>query len=249
LSGLSAVPPNHAGTFAYDVDRELDGIFDEGDGRGRALVVAHLTYLHHPRYPSYPELTPSERQRIWWAPAGEVRDRSFDWQDRHQSSDAFELRRWKVRRLTTALEAAVARAGFFTPERGGQLLVLADHGDRFGLTPNTFWKPEYHHVPLLTIGLPARPDPDAPISLLDVANLVGLAPDEPAHDAAVEFTVSAPAQWPRLVRSVELGWDGSVSLDATLLTQIFHGLRLHRPWPEQHPAQVYLVFAPPPPTS
>jgi hypothetical protein len=82
-----------------------------------------------------------------------------------------------------------------------------------------------------------------------VANLVGLAPDEPAHDAAVEFTVSAPAQWPRLVRSVELGWDGSVSLDATLLTQIFHGLRLHRPWPEQHPAQVYLVFAPPPPTS
>jgi hypothetical protein len=249
IAAVSAVPANHAGTFTYDVDRELDGIFGEGDRGGRALVVAHLTYLHHPRYPSYPELTPSERRRLWWAPAGDVRDRSFDWQDRHVSDDALELRPWKLRRLTTAVAAAVARTGFFTPERGGQLLVLADHGDRFGLTPNTFWKAEYHHVPLLTIGLPARPDPDAPVSLLDVANLIGLAPGEPAHDPAVEFTVSAPGQWPQLVRSVGLGWDGSVALDSTLLAQIFHGLRLHRPWPEQHPAQVYLVFAPAPPTS
>jgi hypothetical protein len=249
LRGLSAVPSNHAGTFTYDVDRELDGILGEGELGGRALVVAHLTYLHHPRYPSYPELTPGERRRVWWAPAGDVRDRSFDWQDQHLRSDALELRSWKVRRLTTAVAAAVARTGFLTLERGGQLVVLSDHGDRAGLTPNTFWKPEYHHVPLLTIGLPARPDPDAPVSLLDVANLVGLAPGEPPHDPAVEFTVSAPGQWPRLVRSVELGWDGAVSLDPTLLGQIFRGLRLHRPWPEQHPAQVYLVFAPAPPTS
>lgn len=246
---LGATPPNHAGTFAYDVDRELDGIFGEGDRRGRALVVAHLTYMHHARFPAYPELTASERHRVWWARAGDVRDRSFDWQDRHADSDALALRPWKVRRLTTAVADAIARTRFLAPERGGQLLVVSDHGDRAGLGPDTFWKPEYHHVPLFTIGLPARPDPEAPISLLDVASLVGLAPDETAHDAAVEFAVSAPRQWPQLVRSVALGWDGSVSLDQTLLAQIFGGLRLHRPWPQHHPAQVYLVFAPKPPSS
>jgi hypothetical protein len=127
--------------------------------------------------------------------------------------------------------------------------VLSDHGDRAGLTPNSFWKPDYHHVPLLTIGLPARPDPEAPISLLDVASLIGVAPDEPAHDPAVEYAVSASTQWPRLVRSLALEWDGSVSLDPALLVEIFGGLRLHRPWPAQSPAQVYLVFASRPPAS
>ncbi len=105
------------------------------------------------------------------------------------------------------------------------------------------------HVPLLTVGLPARSDPDAPISLLDVGNLIGLAPGEPPHDAAVEFTMAPPAQWPVLVHTVHLGWDGSVSLDPSLLAQVFRGLRLNRPWPEQHPAQVYLVFAMPRPAS
>jgi hypothetical protein len=38
-------------------------------------------------------------------------------------------------------------------------------------------------------------------------------------------------------------------MDPVLLAQVFHGLRLHRPWPEQRPAQVYLVFAAPPPAS
>jgi hypothetical protein len=127
--------------------------------------------------------------------------------------------------------------------------VLSDHGDRAGLTPNTFWKPEYHHVPLLTVGLPARSDPDMPISLLDVASLVGLAPGAPARDPAVEYIVSAPAQWPQLVRSAALDWQGTVALDEQLLGTIFRGLRLHRPWPAQHPAQVYLVFAPRPPAT
>jgi hypothetical protein len=243
------VPANHAGTFAYDLDRELDGIFGEGDGGGRALVVAHLTYLHHPRFPSYRELTARERERLWWAPAAEMKDRSFDWQDRQQSSDALELRPWKVRRLTAAVTAAVARTRFLAPARGGQLLVLSDHGDRAGLTPNSFWKADYHHVPLFTIGLPARPDLDAPISLLDVASLIGVAPDEPAHDPAVEYAVSTPSQWPQLVRSLALDWDGLVSLDPALLSEIFQGLRLHRPWPAQSPAQVYLVFASRPPGS
>jgi len=242
LSG--PVPANHSGTFTYDVDRELDGIFGEGDDGGRALVVAHLTYLHSPRFPSYAELTPNEARRLWWMPAGEVRDDSFDWQDRHTSDDAFDLRSWKVRRLGTAVEAAIARTGFLAPARSGQLLVLADHGDRVDLTPDTFWKPEYHHVPLLTVGLPARLDTDTPVSLLDVGSLIGLTPaDEPANDPKVEFTVSVPADWARLVNSVELAWDGSVGLDQKVLARIFRSLRSHRPWPARHPAQVDLVFA------
>jgi hypothetical protein len=246
---FSAVPANHAGTFAYDVDRELDGIFGEGDRGGRALVVSHLTYLHHPRFPSYRELGSDERQRVWWAPAGEVRDWSFDWQNRHVAGGGLELRPWKVHRLTSAVAAAVERADFFGSGRDGQLLLLSDHGDRVGLTPNTFWRADYHHVPLLTVGLPARSDPDTPISLLDVTNLVGLAPDQAPHDPAVEFTVAAAGQWPALVQSAKLDWDGSVSLDPMVLDEVFHALRMHRPWPEQHPAQVYLVFASSPPAS
>ena len=246
---LSAVPANHAGTFTYDLDRELDSIFGEGDQGGRALLVSHLTYLHHPRFPSYRELTRSERRGVWWTPAGEVRDWSFDWQNRHVSSGGLDLRHWKVHRLTTAVAAAIERTGFLGAERGGQLLLLSDHGDRVGLTPDTFWKADYHHVPLLTVGLPARSDPDAPVSLLDVANLVGLAPDELPHDPAVEFMLQAPSQWPEFIRSIKLDWKGSVSFDPTLLAQVFHDLRLHRPWPEQYPAQVYLVFASPPGTS
>jgi hypothetical protein len=246
---LGRIPANHAGTFTYDVDRELDAIFGEGDAGGRALIVSHLTYLHHPRFPSYAELTPEERRHIWWAPAGQVRDWSFNWQDRHASPSGFELRTWKAKRLMTAVGAAIERTHFLAPDRGGQLLVLADHGERVGLTPNTFWKAGYHHVPLLTIGLPARPDPAAPVSLLDVSNLIGLAPEDAPHDPAVEFIMAPPAQWPQLVRTLQLGWDGSVALDPSLMAQVFRGLRLHRPWPEQHPAQVYLVFATPRPSS
>lgn len=244
---LGRVPANHAGTFTYDLDRELDGIFGEGDRGGRALVLSHLTYLHHPRFPSYAELDAANRRRIRWAPAGQVRDRSFDWQDRHTRIADFELRRWKVRRLTTAVTASIERTRFLAPDRGGQLVVLADHGERVGLTPNTFWRPAYHHVPLVTVGLPLRPDLDTPISLLDVASLIGLAPGEPARDPAVEFAVAAREHWPRLVRSMKLGWDGSVEMDPAILEQVFHGLRLHRPWPMRRPAQVQLVFASPPP--
>jgi len=246
---LSTVPDNHAGSFAYDLDRELDGIFGEGDRGGRALVVSHLTYLHHPRFPSYRELTSDERSRVWSVPAGEARDWSFDWQDSHETSGGLALRPWKVHRLTTAVAAAIERTGFLRAERGGQLLLLSDHGDRVGLTPNTFWKAGYHHVPLLTVGLPARSDPDAPISLLDVVNLVGLAPDEPAHDPAVELAMPGRLDWVDLTRTVKLGWDGSVSFDPALMARVFHALRMHRPWPEQRPAQVYLVFASPQPAS
>jgi hypothetical protein len=244
LPRVSDVPRNHAGTYAYDLDRELDGVFAEGDVGGRALLVAHLTYLHSPRFPSYRELDATERRRVWWTAAGSVRDRSFDWQDQQHGSDALALRPWKVRRLTTAVLASLQRTRFFSPERGGQLLVLSDHGDRAGLTPATFWKPEYHHVPLVTVGLPVRPDPDAPISLLDTAALLGLAPADAPPDPSVEFIVSAPAQWPPLVRSATLAWDGTVTLDAHLLAEIFAGLRAHRPWPAEVPARVILVFGP-----
>lgn len=241
---LGSVPPNHIGTFAYDLDRELEGIFAEGDRGGRALIVAHHTYLHTPRFPSYLELTSSERERVWWTAAGDVSDRSFDWQDQHRYSDPLELRTWKVRRLTNAVVAAVERTRFFAATRGGELLLLSDHGDRHGLTPATFWKPEYHHVPLLTIRLPERADVDAPISLLDTASLIGLGPRDVPHEPTVEFIVSAPVQWPPLVRSAELAWDGSVTLDAGLLGEIFAGLRAHRPWPAEQPARVFLVFGP-----
>jgi hypothetical protein len=220
--------PNEAGTFTYDVRREIRAILRAGHSGQRTLVAAHLTYTHLPAYPASLDLSAAEIWRLARAPAGTIRDRSLDWQDVDRPGDPLHLLRWKVDHLQRVIHAEVSAAQYL--ERGGQLVVFSDHGNRAGMTVENFTDERYHHVVLATFGVPPG-CPQHPVSLIDIGSLVGLS-DESA-EPSVEFVLSAPEQWPALVASARLRWAGDVDLDPGLLGGIFTGLRRHEPWPDQ----------------
>jgi len=226
-SAWSAAPPNQAGTFTYDLQREIREILTNGRAGRPTFVAAHLTYLHIATYPRLVDLSWAERLAVASAPAGSVRDRSFDWDDVDQPEDALPLRRWKVARVQSVLAGAVDATGFV--ERGGKLLVFSDHGDRVGLTPQTFTDAKYHHVVMATLGLPERAV-ERPTSLIDIAALAGFAPPDLAADPVVEFAIGPPELWIKLAETSRIHWSGEVDLDAQLLGGIFRHLRAHRPW-------------------
>jgi hypothetical protein len=222
----SSMTANQAGTYTYDLRRDVRSVLRSGRTRERVLVAAHLTYAHVPAYPRSIDMTWGELRRVAAARAGTVRDRSFDWQDRDRTGDPIPLRQWKVARLQAVVAAEVDRSGLL--EAGGGLVLFSDHGDRVGLTSETFIDSRYHHVLLATFGLPAR-CPANPVSLLDIGYLAGLSSTR--GEPLVEFAVAPPALWPQLVNSARLRWSGHVELDAALLDRIFGDLRRHDPWP------------------
>jgi hypothetical protein len=179
-----------------------------------------------PAYPNYLDLSWEECKRVLRSPAYRINDRSFDWQDTDQPDDAIPLRQWKLKRVQTALTEAVERSKFL--ERGGQMILLSDHGDRIGISKETFQEQRYHNVIFATFNLPER-DTRLPISTIDSGSILRLVRREP-FDPIVEFTVSEPAEWQPLVRSAKLEWSGRVHLSDDLLSIIFTRLRSHRPW-------------------
>jgi hypothetical protein len=223
----SPAPPNHSGTFTYDLDRDLREALLAGDGRSPTFVAAHLTYLHNSAYPRYIDLSWEEVRRVLFAPARSVRDRSFDWQDEDRPDDPIPLRRWKVARLQSAVVTAIAETRFL--EGRGRLILFSDHGDRVGLTTETFTDPRYHHVLLATFGVKPRQSLTLPISLIDVGTLAGIVARPPA-DPIVEFTLAPSEQWPLLVKAAHVRWSGAVDLDPRQLSEIFATLHRHRPW-------------------
>jgi hypothetical protein len=218
---------NEGGTFSYDVRRDIRTILRSGVSGQRTLVAAHLTYTHLPAYPGALELSWAERASVLRAPAGNIRDRSLDWQDVDAPGDPLPLRGWKVKYLQKVIEAEVSAARYL--EGGGQLVVFSDHGNRAGMTLENFTEDRFHHVVLATFGV--RPGcPRAPVSLIDIASMVGLSDATAAP--SVEFVLSAPEQWPSLVQSAHVRWSGDVDLNPGLLADIFKGLRRHDPWVE-----------------
>lgn len=226
---FSDVPPNHLGTFTYNIDHELDDIFSLSSSSDRIFAAGHLTYLHADRYPSYYELSWKECLRIMRSAVALVKDRSFDWKDEDRPTDPIKLHEWKTQRLQNALADSMTRTKFL--ERGGRLVLFSDHGNRPGLTMDTFRQERYHHVLLTTFGLPSR-DPDEPISLIEAGSLLGLAPHASSFDPDVEFVMSQPSDWPELGKSARVHWDGSITLNDKLLNAILQRLRAHRPWPQ-----------------
>jgi hypothetical protein len=220
---FQATPRNFAGTFTYDVGLDLRHLLHEG-GSVATLVAAHLTYLHEPVYPRWLDLSWTERVRVAGAPVWRIADRSFDAMAADDPADPLALRTWKIAHLERILvrQLTAARA------RGTRLVMFSDHGDRVGLTPETFSDPRYHHVLLATINVP-RQDVAAPISLIAIGSLAGL--DMPAHpDPRVEFTVPPASMWADLFRTSHLDWQGAVRLDERLLAPVFAGLREYRPY-------------------
>jgi hypothetical protein len=219
-------PSNLAGTFTYDVRREIRGILRAGSDEGRTLVAAHLTYTHLAAYPKSFDLSWSELRDVARAPARLVEDRSFDWQDVDRPTDPIPLQRWKLNFLQEVIREEVESAGFLDGER--ELVIFSDHGHRRGLSEETFQDERYHRVLLATFGRPAR-CADAPISLIDIGALLGFS--DRRADPVVEFAIAPLNIWPALMKSARFQWAGDVDLDAGLLAEVFAGLRRHTPWP------------------
>jgi hypothetical protein len=221
-----ASPSNEAGTFTYDLGREVRSLLRAGEDGQRTFVAAHLTYVHLPVYPSVLELSPDEFKAVLMTPALLVRDRTIDWQDKDLPDDPVPLNHWKMRRVQTVIQREVTEAGYL--KNGGHLVLFSDHGSRVSLNYDTFGDEKYHHVVLATFGLPPR-CPTEPISLIDIGRLLGFS--EVHAEPALEFAFPEPGTWPVFVTTVKLRWSGQVDMDPKLVAQVFAGLRKHTPWP------------------
>jgi hypothetical protein len=222
----SVAPSNHAGTFTYDLRREIRDVLTSGTRGQKTLVAAHLTYLHMAAFPRFQDLSWSELWRISRVPVGLLRDRTLDWEYTDNASDPVPLHGWKLARLEDAVVRTVEGTGFLAA--GGKLLVFSDHGQRAGLTPENFSANRYHHVVLASIGLPARPVQE-PVSLMNIGALLGLAPLA-ASEPVVEFASPPQALWARLASTARMHWSGSIELDHRVLETVFAGLQRYRPW-------------------
>jgi hypothetical protein len=227
-----ASPSNEAGTFAYDLRREVRSLLRAGREGQPTFVAAHLTYIHLPVYPSALELTLSEFLAVMKVPARMVRDRTFDWQDLDLPGDPLPLNQWKIRRLQSVIRSEVTDARYL--QQGGRMVLFSDHGSRGDLTMENFQNSQYHHVVLATFGLPPQ-CPKEPISLIDIGRLIGFS--DVRAEPAVEFALPERDQWPELVRSARLRWSGDVDLDEKLLAPSFADLRGHHPWSTAGPCR------------
>jgi len=217
---------NQAGSFTYDVRRDIRAILSAGVTGRQTLVAAHLTYVHLPAYPRSADLSWAELRRIALAPAQFIRDRGFDWQDLELPTDPVPLRKWKLTYLRRTIESELRATRYLA--NGGQLVVFSDHGHRVGLTLENFADARYYHVLLATFGVTARRQGES-VSLIDIGSLLGFS--DGRAEPAVEFALAPSAIWPTLVNSARLRWSGAVDLHAGPLAQISKDLRRHVPWP------------------
>lgn len=228
----AATPANQSHTYAFSLRRELAELLTCGGGPGGSLTLAHVDYLHQACYPGMSQLGPAERARVRRAPLSAVVDRSIDWQYPFTKDEPLRIYSWKLAELQVALREVVERTGVLDPARGNQLVVLSDHGQRTGLKASTFGDERYHSVVLVTFGVPAR-DPAAPISLLDVGALLGLAPSGPTpREPAVEYVEAERQDWKELVRGSAPLLDGRVASPRATLVRMGNRLGVYRPFTE-----------------
>jgi hypothetical protein len=218
---FSSVPKNHIGTYNYDLGRELEEIFSQGE---KTFVASHNTYLHAKRYPKYSELSQDERVKVLKTPVAEVDDQTLDWQYTHSINDPLHLRKWKIAHVQRIIVASLEKTEFL--RHGGRLVIFSDHGNRDGLNDSNFTDPKYHHVLFITFALPVYSDLDKPVSLMDIPAILGLQKYSKSP-AVVEFTLSRPDEWIKLIKSVQLRWDGTVHPDKNLLADIFKRLKTY----------------------
>jgi hypothetical protein len=226
----AGTPPNQSGTFAFDVEAEMEAMLGAGAADRGSFVAGHLDYLHQPRYPGLSQLTPSERRRVLLSPSGATEDASLDWQYPGIPGDALGLYAWKVAAIQKMFVEAVDSTRFLSPGLGNRLILFSDHGSRKDLTEENFGQPRYWSVPLATFGVDGR-GPEQPISLLDIPELLNL-PD-PARPGpatpAVEFAGILPAEAQQLAHATFL-IDGRVIPDPKIMAGIGKRIKEYRPF-------------------
>jgi hypothetical protein len=224
-------PANQGGTYSYSLRRELSELLTCGAEHPGALVLGHLDYLHQARYPGMSELDPARRARVRAARVGALVDESIHWQYPKHDGEPVGVYAWKHERLQQVVREAVVASGVLAPVRGNRLVVLSDHGSRVGLTPENFGERRFWHVPLVTFGIAPR-DPTQPISLLDVAALLGL-PDPTRPDpapAAVEYATATPEEMKELVKGTKVLPSGRAELSPRILQRAGDRLRRFEPF-------------------
>jgi hypothetical protein len=227
----SIVPVNQSGTFAYSLRRDVRAAFTAGARDGCAFVATHLDYLHQGAYPGYSELDSSERRRVRGARAASIRDLSLHWQPPPIPGEPLGIELWKLRYLQRTLGEEIERTRFLDKSKGNRLVLFSDHGNRREITEANFGEPRYHRVLFATFGVPAR-DPRAPISLLDIAEMLGYADERRVGraDPIVEYVNATGEEWKRLQSSARLQSDGHVVLDPEIVRSIGERLQGYRPY-------------------
>lgn len=222
-------PRNQSGTFAFDVDAELDDFFRCPATAGKCFSAGHLDYLHQPLYPRFDELTPAQRGVVLASPVSAVEDLSFDWRYPAIEGDALGLYGWKVQHVQELVRRAVERSRFLAPGAGNRLVVFSDHGSRKDLTAQTLGNPMYWNVLLATFGTPGR-DAAGPISLLEIPRILGFPdatrplPDSPAVDYADVDEKDVPMLTPYFSS------DGRIFLSPQALARIRPRMETFRPY-------------------
>src|SRR6185369_4621591 len=149
-----------------------------------------------------------------------AQDFSVDWQYPEIPGDGLGLYKWKIAHVQKMVRDAIVRTGFLEPEKRNRLALFSDHGNRKGLTEENFVAPKYWNVLFSTFGALAR-DPQAPISLLDIPEMLGF-PDAsrpgPAP-AAVQFAGINPEESARLNEAFVLP-DGRIIADPGVMAGI-----------------------------
>ncbi len=224
-------PANQTGTFSYDLRREVHSVLTAGARSPCAFIAEHLDYLHQTAYPRYSELTSTERAAVREARAREIRDVSLDWQPPVVTADPLSVEKWKLRRLQTVVLEEIERSGFLAPEKSNRLILFSDHGSRRRLNEGNFGDPRYHRVVFATFGVAPR-DPNEPMSLLDIPEMIGLADESrPGRaDPVVEYANATGDEWKALMKSARLYVNGRVSLDPAIVRRIGERLQGFRPY-------------------
>lgn len=229
---FSRTPANQCGTFTYDLQKDIRSILISGSSHEKTLVMAHLAYLQESHYPSFRVLSPQERKAVLKAPVRSIKDQGLHWKYFHTPAEPLSIYRWKIRHLQRTIADELVQSGFFSREKGNRLALFSDHGIRHGLREENFGLPMYHRVMLTTFGLASR-DPQKPISLLDLGEMLGFPdPSRPGPaEPVVENAVLSESELTDLMRGAALRPDGGVEFHPPTLRRIQKRLKGFRPYP------------------
>ena len=233
-------PRNQSGTFAFDVAADLDDtlttaattLSSSPPRPGRAFSAGHLDYLHQPLYPRFSELAPAERRVVLRSRVESAQDFSVDWQYPKIPGDALDLYRWKIGHVQRLVAEAVDRTRFLDPALGNRLVLFSDHGNRKNLDERNFANPVFWNVLFATFGVTAR-DAEAPISLLDIPELLGIPdPSRPGPAApAVQFAGINERESAQLSDAYFV-MDGRIVPNPGVMAGIGRRIREYRPFTE-----------------
>ncbi len=223
---------NQAGTYAYDLRAVVHNIFSAHIGARPVFAVAHLGYIHDDAYPRMADLPERDRHLLLTARIEAIKDAGSDWQILPVEGDPIDLRTWKYQNVQQVITDEVRNSGFLDSKNQNRLVILSDHGIRGGLHNDNFAKERYFRVPLITFGVPVR-DVHAPISLLDVPNLVGIEDPtmpRPAYPVVEYTNFQTSDEYGKEIGGAKWTADGRINLSTSVGNKYVGLLRSYDPY-------------------